>query len=190
MIDLHIIAVRQENPLAGELHDPGRGIDLHSALRFEIVPDPHVVITRHENHPNPPVGQFAQLSQYTHKPFGDNPFVFEPEIEKVAQNKNRLGIAGNLVEPRHETFLDRTGRSRLPGPQMNVRCEIIHIIRIVLRAPAANPHRKGRGPLRYPCGQSENSKAAFARYKVPAQENCCRGSHKPKSREAAVPARR
>ena len=66
---------------------------------------------------NPPVGQFAQLSQYAHKPFGDDPFVFEPKIEKVAQNKDRIGIAGNFVEPRHETFLDRTGpQPVLPRP--------------------------------------------------------------------------
>ena len=50
-------------------------------------------------------------------PLGNDPFVFEPEIEKVAQNKDRIGIAGNFVEPRHETFLDRTGRSRPPAPK-------------------------------------------------------------------------
>ncbi len=35
MIDLHIVAVRQENPFAGKLHDPGRSIDLtpHSASK-------------------------------------------------------------------------------------------------------------------------------------------------------------
>ena len=191
MIDLHIVAVRQENPFAGKLHDPGRSIDLHSALRFEIVTNPHVVITRHENHPNPPVGQFAQLSQYAHKPFGNDPFVFEPEIEKVAQNKDRIGIAGNFVEPRHETFLDRTGRSRPSRAQMNVRCEVIHsLFELRFERPLQPRTVKIAGHYDTLTIDQKVSQAVSARCKAPVRENFVPGNRKPKSREAAAPARR
>ncbi len=157
MIDLHIVAVRQENPFAGKLHDPGRSIDLHSALRFEIVTNPHVVITRHENHPNPRSVNSHNFPNTRTNPLGTTRLYSNqkskrsPRIKTAsASRKLRRATPRNVSRPH--------GRSRPSRAQMNVRCEVIHSLFELRFERPLQPYRKDRGPLRYPHDRSKVSR--------------------------------
>ena len=125
-VDLHVVAVGDEDFFAREGHHLRRGVNLQPALAREVVADPHVVVAREENHPDTPVGQFGQLAQRPHEPLGDHAAVFEPEIEDIPDQEDRLRIPCRVVEPRHETPFDRPRRRGIAGSQVDVGCEIIH----------------------------------------------------------------
>ncbi len=125
-VDIHVVAVGDEDFFAREGHHLRRGADLHPALTREVVADPHVVVAREEDHPHAPVRQLGQFPQRAHEALGHHTAVFEPEIENVADQKYRFRIAGDLVEPRHEASFDRPCGMLVTRPQMYVGCEIIH----------------------------------------------------------------
>ena len=125
-VDLHVVAVGHEDPTSGERHQLRRGVDLDSALAREVVADPHVVVPGEESHTDAAVGQLGELAQRADKPFGDHPPVFEPEIEDVAYEKDRLRIAGRSVEPRHEPSFHTPGRGFVAGAEVHVGSEIDH----------------------------------------------------------------
>ena len=125
-VDLHVVTVGDEDFFAREGHHLRCGVNLQPALAREVVADPHVVVAREEDHPHAPVGQFGQLAQRPHEALGDHTAVFEPEIEDVPDQKDRLRIPGRVVEPRHEASFDRPCRRGIAGSQVDVGCEIIH----------------------------------------------------------------
>ena len=124
--DVDIVAVRQKEPLAGERHYLRLGMDLHAAFAVQVVAHPHVVVAGEEAHAHAAVGQFGQFAQRADEPLRHDPPVFEPEIEQVPEQVDRLGIAGNGVEPRREPTLGAPRRRRIAGTQMNIRGEVDH----------------------------------------------------------------
>ena len=125
-VDLHVVAVGHEDPSAVERQQLRRGVDLHAALAREVVADPHVVIPRKEDHADAAVGEFGEFAQRTYEPLGDHTPIFEPEVEDVADEKDRLRIAGRGIEPRHEPPFDLPGRSVATRPEVYVGREIDH----------------------------------------------------------------
>ena len=125
-VDVHVVAVGDEDVFTVQAELLRRGMYLDAALAGEVIADPHVVVAREEDHPHAPVGQFGQLAQRPHEALGDHTPVFEPEIEDVPDQKDRLRIPGRVVEPRHEASFDRPCRRGIAGSQVDVGCEIIH----------------------------------------------------------------
>ena len=89
--------------MSGERHLLRRGVDFHAAFTREVVAHPHIVVAREEDHAHAPVREFGQLAERPHEAFGNHAAVFEPEVEDVAQKKDRLRIAPRGVEPCDET---------------------------------------------------------------------------------------
>ena len=125
-VDLHVVAVGHENPASGERQQLRRGVYLHAAFAREVIPDPHVVISREEDHADAAIGQFGEFAQRAHEALRHHPPVFEPEVENVTHEKNRLRITRRSIKPRHEPPFERPGRCVIARSQVYVGGEVDH----------------------------------------------------------------
>lgn len=64
--------------------------------------------------------------------------IFEPEVEYVAHQKNRVGILRCHVQPSDETLLRATRLLLVAGSKMNVRGEVIHFQVVKVRPRGLN----------------------------------------------------
>ena len=126
MTDVHVVAVGDEYLFAGEGHELRLREDLDAAFAREVIAHPHIVVAREKHDPHPPVRQIGQPAQHAHEPFGDHFAVFEPEVEHIAHQKDRLRIAARVVEPRRETAFDFAGALFAAASQMDIGREIDH----------------------------------------------------------------
>ena len=115
--DKEMIAVQAE-PLR-------RSVDFDTAFAGEVVADPHIMVSGKKDDPHAPVGQLGQLAQRPHEALRHDLAVFEPEVEKVADQKYRLRILRRIVEPSHETAFGFPGERLTACAQMDVGCEIM-----------------------------------------------------------------
>lgn len=125
-VDVHVVAVGHEDAPSAECEQLRRSVHLDAAFARQVVAHPHVVVTRQEGHAHAPVGQFGQFAQRPHEAFGHHAAVFEPEIEDVAHQEDRLRIAPRPVEPGDKTPLDLPGCVRIARTEVYVRGEIVH----------------------------------------------------------------
>ena len=96
-----------------------------AAFAGEVVADPHIMVSGKKDDPHAPVGQLGQLAQRPHEALRHDLAVFEPEVEKVADQKYRLRILRRIVEPSHETAFGFPGERLAACAQMDVGCEIM-----------------------------------------------------------------
>ena len=125
-VDVHVVAVGDEDVFTVQAELLRRGIDLDAAFAGEVIADPHVVVSRKEYHPDTPVGQFGQLAERPHEALGHHAPVFEPEVEDVAHQENRLRILRRIVEPAHEAPFGLLRKRLAACAQVDIRCEIVH----------------------------------------------------------------
>ena len=97
MTDVHVVAVGDEYLFAGEGHERRLREDLDAAFAREVIAHPLIVGAREIHDPHPPVRQIGQPAQHAHEPFGDHFAVFEPEVEDVTHQENRLRILRRIV---------------------------------------------------------------------------------------------
>ena len=102
-----------------------RSVDFDAAFAGEVVADPHIMVSGKKDDPHAPVGQLGQLAQRPHEALRHDLAVFEPEVEKVADQKYRLRILRRIVEPSHETAFGFPGERLAACAQMDVGCEIM-----------------------------------------------------------------
>ena len=160
MTDIQIVAVGQKEPSAGKRHHARRRMDLDTAFAVQVVADPHVVVARKEDDPDTAIGQLGQLAQRAHKALRHHTPVFEPEIEKVPQQKDRPGILGRPIEPRQKTAFTDSGLLRGSCSQMNIRGKIDHRLRVICSTAPREKCRKDPWQRYHPCGRSDSWPAA------------------------------
>ena len=116
-----------ENTLTAEQEHLRKSADFDTAFARQVIRDPHIVIAREEDHADTAIGEFGQFAQCTNETFRNNPAVFEPEIEDIPDEEDRFGVLRRFVEPGDETPFGLPGESLVPGSEVYVGCEIIHV---------------------------------------------------------------
>lgn len=88
-------------------------IDRYIELFFKITIHPKVVVAHKIGNLYAHVRKLGQFAQGSGKTFGDDSFVFEPKIKKVAHEKNGMSIVFDAIQPGHKLFFP--GQTVLPG---------------------------------------------------------------------------
>ena len=124
-VDLHVVAVGDKEMFAVQAEPLRRSVDFDAAFAGEVVADPHIMVSGKKDDPHAPVGQLGQLAQRPHEALRHDLAVFEPEVEKVSDQKYRLRILRRIVEPSHETAFGFPSERLTACAQMDVGCEIM-----------------------------------------------------------------
>ena len=86
------VAVGKEEYFAIDVCNQRFAVDYHSALPFQIVAEPHVVVSGKEMHFYSAVCKFAYLSEKTRKAFWHDIFVLIPKIKHIAEQIYCRGV--------------------------------------------------------------------------------------------------
>ena len=74
-------------------------INWDTKLCGKVVEHPHIMIAREKPNGNSRVSQTCELTLQSNKSFWYRMLVFKPEIENIAQQKNRMGVMLNAIKP-------------------------------------------------------------------------------------------
>ena len=113
----------QQKALAANLPADGLPIRGDAQLLLEIAEHPHVVIAGEEIDGDSPVAQLAELAQQPHEAFGNHLGIFEPVVEHVAQQIQRLGLRCDVVEPAQDAAFALAAVVQAVGAQVKVGCK-------------------------------------------------------------------
>lgn len=77
----------------------GATVHNHSKFFLKIAENPHVVIAGEVVYRNARIANLCDFPQQSYKSFGNNRFVFKPEVENISQQVNLIGILTHLLQP-------------------------------------------------------------------------------------------
>lgn len=118
--------MRNVNTPSGEFEHLGFSMKDHPTDLLQVIQHPHIMVSGKKVDADAPGRELSQLIQHAIISTRYTILVFEPKVEDVAGQHDRLRIAGRPVEPLHETALP-AGRARLVArPQVNIRRKIVH----------------------------------------------------------------